>query len=55
MAHTFQGRFDDSCDPGEPRVPGRVQRSRYIAGGRGKGEPDTGTSHLGFRAVLTRG
>jgi formylglycine-generating enzyme required for sulfatase activity len=28
--------------------------SRYIAGGRGRGEPDTGTSHFGFRAVLDR-
>jgi formylglycine-generating enzyme required for sulfatase activity len=55
----------DSFDPGEPGVAKRVQRggsflctdqycSRYIAGGRGKGEPDTGTSHLGFRAVLAR-
>jgi len=25
--------------------------ARYIAGGRGKGEPDTGTNHLGFRLV----
>jgi hypothetical protein len=23
----------------------------YIAGGRGKGEPDTGTNHVGFRLV----
>jgi sulfatase modifying factor 1 len=55
----------DSFDPGEPGVAKRVQRggsflctdqycSRYIAGGRGKGEPDTGTSHLGFRTVLDR-
>jgi formylglycine-generating enzyme len=55
----------DSFDPGEPGVAKRVQRggsflctdqycSRYIAGGRGKGEPDTGTSHLGFRGVLDR-
>jgi formylglycine-generating enzyme required for sulfatase activity len=55
----------DSFDPSEPGVLKRVQRggsflctdqycTRYIAGGRGKGEPDTGTSHLGFRAVLTR-
>jgi len=53
---------DDSFDPGEPGVAKRVQRggsflctdqycSRYIAGGRGKGEPDTGTNHLGFRCV----
>ncbi len=52
----------DSFDPSEP---GRVKRahrggsylctdqycSRYVAGGRGKGEPDTGTNHLGFRCV----
>jgi sulfatase modifying factor 1 len=55
----------DSFDPSEPGVAKRVQRggsflcadqycSRYITGGRGKGEPDTGTSHLGFRAVLAR-
>jgi formylglycine-generating enzyme len=55
----------DSFDPAEPGVPKRVQRggsflctdqycTRYIAGGRGKGDPDTGTSHLGFRTVLTR-
>jgi formylglycine-generating enzyme required for sulfatase activity len=25
--------------------------ARYIAGGRGKGEPDTGTNHVGFRTV----
>jgi sulfatase modifying factor 1 len=52
----------DSFDPSEPGVRKRVQRggsflctdqycSRYIAGGRGKGEPDTGTNHLGFRCV----
>jgi sulfatase modifying factor 1 len=55
----------DSFDPGEPEVPKRVQRggsflctdqycARYIAGGRGKGEPDTGTNHLGFRCVCER-
>ena len=27
--------------------------SRYIVGTRGKGEPDTGTNHLGFRCVIT--
>ena len=54
----------DSFDPSEPGVPKRVQRggsflctdqycARYIAGGRGKGEPDTGTNHLGFRCVLS--
>jgi formylglycine-generating enzyme len=52
----------DSFDPDEPGVPKRVQRggsflctdqycARYVAGGRGKGEPDTGTNHLGFRCV----
>jgi formylglycine-generating enzyme len=52
----------DSYDPTEPGVPKRVQRggsylctdqycSRYIAGGRGKGEVSTGTNHLGFRCV----
>ncbi|HEY7334813.1 MAG TPA: formylglycine-generating enzyme family protein [Bryobacteraceae bacterium] len=52
----------DSFDPAEPGVRKRVQRggsflctdqycSRYIAGGRGKGELDTGTNHLGFRIV----
>jgi formylglycine-generating enzyme len=52
----------DSFDPNEPGVRKRVQRggsflctdqycARYIAGGRGKGELDTGTNHLGFRCV----
>jgi sulfatase modifying factor 1 len=52
----------DSLDPTEPGTRKRVQRggsflctdqycARYIAGGRGKGEPDTGTNHLGFRCV----
>jgi formylglycine-generating enzyme required for sulfatase activity len=52
----------DSFDPAEPGVRKRVHRggsflctdqycARYIAGGRGKGEPDTGTNHLGFRCV----
>jgi sulfatase modifying factor 1 len=52
----------DSLDPNEPTVRKRVQRGgsflctdqyceRYIAGGRGKGELDTGTNHLGFRCV----
>ena len=52
----------DSVDPSEPGVPKKVHRggsflctdqycSRYIVGGRGKGEPDTGTNHLGFRCV----
>ena len=52
----------DSFDPNEPGVQKRVHRggsflctdqycARYIAGGRGKGEFDTGTNHLGFRCV----
>ena len=52
----------DSFDPSEPGVQKRVQKggsflctdqycSRYMPGGRGKGAPDTGTSHLGFRLV----
>ena len=53
----------DSFDPSEPGVWKRVHRggsflctdqycARYIAGGRGKGESDTGTNHLGFRCVV---
>jgi formylglycine-generating enzyme required for sulfatase activity len=56
---------DNSYDPAEPRQPKKVHRggsylctdqycSRYIVGTRGKGEPDTGTNHLGFRCVMTR-
>ncbi len=52
----------DSFDPSEPGVMKRVHRggsflctdqycSRYMVGGRGKGEPSTGTNHLGFRLV----
>ena len=52
----------DSLDPSEPDVAKRVQKggsflctdeycSRYMPGGRGKGEPNTGTNHLGFRCV----
>ena len=52
----------DSFDPSEPGVAKKVHRggsflctdqycSRYMVGGRGKGEPDTGTNHLGFRCV----
>ena len=52
----------DSLDPSEPGVKKKVHRggsflctdqycARYIAGGRGKGEPETGTNHLGFRLV----
>ena len=52
----------ESFDPSEPGVPKRVHRggsflcteqycSRYMVGTRGKGEPSTGTNHLGFRLV----
>jgi sulfatase modifying factor 1 len=52
----------DSVDPSEPGVAKRVHRSgsflcteqycsRYMVGTRGKGEPSTGTNHLGFRLV----
>lgn len=52
----------DSLDPSEPGLAKRVQKggsflctdeycARYMPGGRGKGEPDTGTNHLGFRCV----
>jgi sulfatase modifying factor 1 len=52
----------ESLDPSEPDVKKKVHRggsflctdqycARYIAGGRGKGEPDTGTNHVGFRLV----
>lgn len=53
---------DNSHDPSEPGVAKRVHKggsylctdqycTRYMPGGRGKGEPDTGTNHLGFRCV----
>jgi len=49
-------------DPMEPGTPKRVQRggsmlctdqycARYMVGTRGKGAPDTGNSHVGFRCV----
>ena len=52
----------DSFDPAEPKVAKKVMRggsflctdqycSRYMVGTRGKGDPDTGTNHLGFRCV----
>ncbi len=55
---------EDSVDPSEPGTKKRVHKGgsylctdqycdRYMPGGRGKGEPDTGTDHLGFRAVMT--
>jgi formylglycine-generating enzyme required for sulfatase activity len=53
---------EDSFDPSEPGIQKRVMRGgsflctdqycdRYKPGGRGKGDPDTGTSHVGFRCV----
>jgi formylglycine-generating enzyme required for sulfatase activity len=55
---------DSSHDPADPSIPKRVQRggsflctdhycTRYMAGNRGKGAPDTGTNHTGFRCVFT--
>ncbi|HVT73919.1 MAG TPA: formylglycine-generating enzyme family protein [Lacunisphaera sp.] len=52
----------ESFDPQEPGVLKRVQRggsflctdqycTRYMLGSRGKGAPDTGSNHLGFRCV----
>ena len=57
---------DSSYDPAEPGVAKRVHRggsflcteqycSRYMVGTRGKGEPSTGTNHLGFRLVRDPG
>ena len=56
---------DSSFDPSEPGVQKRVHRggsflctdqycSRYMVGTRGKGEPSTGTNHLGIRLVKDR-
>lgn len=53
-----------SLDPNEPDVPKRVQRggsflctdqycSRFMPGGRGKGDVLTGSSHVGFRCVVS--
>jgi formylglycine-generating enzyme len=61
VARNPQGPVD-SLDPSEPGVAKRVQKggsflctdeycTRYMPGGRGKGEPDTGTNHLGFRCA----
>ncbi len=52
----------DSFDPQEPGVRKRVMKggsflctdqycARYMPGARGKGEPGTGTNHVGFRCV----
>jgi formylglycine-generating enzyme required for sulfatase activity len=60
-AHNPQGP-DSGYDPEEPGVAKRVQRggsflccdnycSRYMVGGRGKGEPESTASHIGFRCV----
>jgi formylglycine-generating enzyme required for sulfatase activity len=56
---------DTSFDPSEPGVQKKVHRggsylctdqycSRYMVGTRGKGEPTTGTNHLGIRLVKDR-
>lgn len=53
---------EDSLDPDEPGISKRVQKggsflccdqycSRYMPGGRGKGDINTGSSHVGFRCV----
>jgi formylglycine-generating enzyme required for sulfatase activity len=53
---------DSSFDPNEPNLPKRVQRGgsflcsdsycvRYHPGARGKGEPGSAASHIGFRCV----
>ncbi len=53
----------DSFDPQEPGVAKRVHRggsflctdeycTRYMVGTRGKGEPSTGSNHLGFRCIM---
>jgi formylglycine-generating enzyme len=56
---------EDSYDPAEPGTPKRAMRggsylctdeycSAYEVGARGKGEPDSGQNHLGFRCVMTK-
>jgi len=53
---------NDSFDPQEPGVAKRVQKGgsflctdqyceRYMPGARGKGDPETGTNHAGFRCA----
>ena len=55
----------DSFDPQEPGVAKRVQKGgsflctdqyceRYMPGARGKGDPETGTNHAGFRCVRSQ-
>lgn len=52
----------ESFDPEEPGISKRVQKggsflctaqycTRYMPGSRGRGEPSTGTNHVGFRLV----
>ncbi|WP_447965394.1 formylglycine-generating enzyme family protein [Nitrospira sp. Ecomares 2.1] len=64
VAHNPQGP-DSPFDPTEPGEKKRVHRggsflcteqycSRYMVGTRGKGEINTGTSHLGFRTVRSQ-
>lgn len=64
VAHDPQGPAE-SLDRSEPGVAKRVHRggsflcteqycSRYMVGTRGKGDPSTGTNHLGFRLVKPR-
>ncbi len=54
---------EKSLDPAEPNVQKRVQRggsflctdqycARYMVGARGKGEPDSGSSNVGFRCAM---
>jgi formylglycine-generating enzyme required for sulfatase activity len=56
---------ESSFDPEERNQPKKAHRggsflctdqycSRYILGTRGKGEPSTGTNHLGFRCIKAR-
>ncbi len=63
--HDPQGP-DDSYDPSEPGTAKRVMRggsylctdqycTAYEVGARGKGDPDSGTNHVGFRCVRTPG
>ena len=54
----------DSYDPSEPGTAKRVMRggsylctdqycTAYEVGARGKGDPDSGTNHVGFRCIMT--
>ena len=63
VVHNPQGPAD-SYDPEEAGVPKRVQRGgsflctsqyceRYLAGARGKGDPNTPSNHVGFRCVVS--